>query len=445
MQVRFWGTRGSIAKPGPSTLRYGGNTSCVQVETASGTQIVLDCGTGAHGLGLDLLSSGKKRGHLLISHTHWDHIQGFPFFTPLFIPGNEWDIYAPGPGGSGLEDVLRGQMEYRYFPVTLDAMGAEIRFHNLAEGVFELGDARITARYLNHPAVALGYRIEVGGVTVIYSTDHEPHSRLQAEPEAPHAGATPALIHGEDEKHAEFLAGADLLIHDSQYTAAEYDKKVGWGHSTVEYVVDLAVAAGVKQLGLFHHDPLRNDGALDDVLVVCRERVRAWEAGLQVFGAAEGQTLRFAEGGTAALGAGAAAVNGALAPPEQATVLVVEGDPDVTGLIGLALQEDGYRIVTTRDGASGLAAARRERPALILLDWEMPAMTGPEVCRALRAEPDAALASTPVVLLTARAGAEDTREGFEAGADDYLTKPFTPALVRTRVHEWLMRGQAASS
>src|ERR1051325_8576114 len=139
MRVRFWGTRGSIAKPGPSTLRYGGNTSCVEFESDSGTLIVTDCGTGAHGLGQELLAAGKNHGHLLISHSHWDHIQGFPFFAPVFVPGNEWDIYAPGAAG-GLEGILRGQMEYTYFPVTLDALGGKTRYHDLTEGQFAIED-----------------------------------------------------------------------------------------------------------------------------------------------------------------------------------------------------------------------------------------------------------------------------------------------------------------
>ena len=141
MDVRFWGTRGSVAKPGPTTLRYGGNTSCVEVRTADGTLIVLDCGTGAHGLGQALLASGEHplRGHLLITHTHWDHIQGFPFFAPLFVPGNEWDLYAPGSVGQQSKRTLAGQMEYEYFPVTLEQLNATIRYHDLVEGQFAIG------------------------------------------------------------------------------------------------------------------------------------------------------------------------------------------------------------------------------------------------------------------------------------------------------------------
>src|SRR4026209_622311 len=168
MQLRFWGTRGSLAKPGPSATRYGGNTSCVEVRADDGTLVILDCGTGAHGLGQELLTRAQGApiaGHLLITHTHWDHIQGFPFFAPLFVPGNEWDIYAPGGLGQHLEQTLSGQMEYTYFPVRLDQLGATIRFHDLVEGTFQIGGVRVTARYLNRPAVVLGYRLDADGVT----------------------------------------------------------------------------------------------------------------------------------------------------------------------------------------------------------------------------------------------------------------------------------------
>src|SRR2546428_2181685 len=150
MRVQFWGTRGSIAKPGPSTARYGGNTSCVEARSARGTLVIVDCGTGGHSLGQNLISAGAKglRGHILITHTHWDHIQGFPFFAPLFVPGNEWDIYAPGGVGGQIQATLAGQMQYTYFPVTLDQLAARINYHELVEGTFEIGPIRVTAQYL---------------------------------------------------------------------------------------------------------------------------------------------------------------------------------------------------------------------------------------------------------------------------------------------------------
>src|SRR6266542_256660 len=210
MDIRFWGTRGSLAKPGRITLRHGGNTSCIEVRGDDGTLIVLDCGTGAHGLGQALLSTGPRcDGHLMLTHTHWDHIQGFPFFAPLFVPGNTWDIYAPGARGQQLEQTLAGQMEYNYFPVTLAQLGATIRFHALADGRFAIAGLRFATQYLNHPALALGYRLESGGTVVVYSTDHEPHA-----PNPVARTAADPRVHGEDRRHVEFLADADLVIHD---------------------------------------------------------------------------------------------------------------------------------------------------------------------------------------------------------------------------------------
>ena len=161
MWIRFWGTRGSLPKPGPSTVRYGGNTSCVEVRAPGGGLIVLDCGTGAHDLGPPSRGgTGPVRGHLLITHTHWDHIQGFPFFAPLFVPGNEWDVYGPRQVGRQIEEVLAGQMHYPYFPVPLETLAATIRYHELAEETLDLAGVRVTTRYLNHPAPAIGYRLQ---------------------------------------------------------------------------------------------------------------------------------------------------------------------------------------------------------------------------------------------------------------------------------------------
>ena len=153
MQVRFWGTRGSIAKPGPGTVRYGGNTSCVEVTSPGGTMIIIDCGTGAHDLGQHILKNKLtgNEGSILISHTHWDHIQGIPFFAPLFVPGNTWTFYAPRGFGDTLRETLAGQMEFTYFPVTLDAFGAKVDYRDLVEQTFDIGDVRITTRFLNHP------------------------------------------------------------------------------------------------------------------------------------------------------------------------------------------------------------------------------------------------------------------------------------------------------
>jgi CheY-like chemotaxis protein/ribonuclease BN (tRNA processing enzyme) len=447
MHVRFWGTRGSLPQAGPMTLRYGGNTSCVEVRTVGGTLIVLDCGSGAYGLGQALLAeaSGPRHGHLLISHTHWDHIQGFPFFAPLFVPGYVWDIYGPGGLGGRLEETLAGQMEYAYFPITLEQLGATVRYHDLVEGTFTLDDVCITTRYLNHPALTLGYRLEANGIVLVYATDHEPHARPQSDqPGETPAGALP--VHHEDRGHIEFLSGADLIIHDAQYTAAEYAQKIGWGHSPVTYVVDVALAAHGKRLALFHHDPARGDADLDQVLAICRERAAAAQSSLDIIAAAEGQWLELstdtvASAAAASLTQPVLVGEAARAVGTHETVLIVDDDPDVVGLLMATLRPEGFQLLSAGDGEAALTLARAERPALILLDWMMPGRTGLEVCRALRAEADLQLRQVPVVLLTSRAEEEDIATGFAAGATDYLTKPFKPSHVRSRVRSWLLRSQ----
>jgi CheY-like chemotaxis protein/glyoxylase-like metal-dependent hydrolase (beta-lactamase superfamily II) len=437
MIVRFWGTRGSLAKPGPTTLRYGGNTSCVEARSADGTLIVLDCGTGAHGLGHRLMTEGAPRcdGHLMITHTHWDHIQGFPFFAPLFAPGNTWDIYAPGAIGQQLERALAGQMEYQYFPVTLAQLGATTRYHDLAEGSFTVGGVGVVTQYLNHPALALGYRLEAGGVAVVYSVDHEPHA---PDPAARRTDGAP--MHHEDRRHVEFLTGADLVIHDAQYTLEEYPQKTGWGHTPAEWAVDYAVAAGARRLALFHHDPLRTDEVLDHLVEICRRRARAAGSALEVFAAAEGDEVRLVERDTAT--PRTQALPGTTRTVGPLTILVADDDPTMVRLLTLALEPDGFRVVTANDGKAALEQARLEHPALILLDWQMPGADGIEVTRALRRNEDPALRDVPVVLITAQSGPDNTAAGFAAGVTDYLTKPFRPAHVRTRVQAWLLRRRA---
>jgi CheY-like chemotaxis protein/phosphoribosyl 1,2-cyclic phosphodiesterase len=438
MRIRFWGTRGSLATPGPTTLRYGGNTSCVEARWDDDTLIVLDCGTGAHRLGQALMAEAVQpvRGHLLITHTHWDHIQGFPFFAPVFAEGSEWDVYAPGAVGERLEAVLSAQMQHPYFPVTLAQLSATIRYHDLVEGALTVGGVRVVAQYLNHPALTLGYRLEADGVSVVYAVDHEPHVRDR--PEAGRMGAPgETALHAEDARHVAFLEGADLLIHDAQYTAAEYPDKVNWGHSPAETAVDYALAAHVRRLGLTHHDPLRDDDAVDRLVAVCRERVRAAGGALDVFAAAEGLTLELTR-----LEAHAPRPRQRAATSTAASahvVLIADDDPLILELLTATLRSDAFRLYTAADGETALRIARAVRPSLILLDWLMPGLDGTEVTRALRADTDPYFRDVPIVLLTAEAGAEKTQQGFAAGVTDYLTKPFKAPFVRARVRAWLER------
>ncbi|CAA9209946.1 MAG: hypothetical protein AVDCRST_MAG77-1990 [uncultured Chloroflexi bacterium] len=454
-----------MAKPGPQTVRYGGNTACVEVRADDGTLVVLDCGTGAHALGQSLMASGQGplRGHLLITHTHWDHIQGFPFFAPLFVPGNEWDIYAPGAIGQRLEETLAGQMEFTYFPVTLAEMGATIRFHDLTEGVFQAGGIHVTGRYLNHPAVVMGFRLEADGATVVYATDHEPHAasfpELAENGEAGEHTARGARhasngksaqeqrlpVHQEDRRHVEFLRGADLVIHDAQYTLEEYPNKRGWGHTPMELATDFAALAAAERLALFHHDPTRTDEALDPLVVRCRQRPLALETDMSVFAAAESMEIdlgRRRRRRPIQPLAGAAELEGGAFRPGEETILVAEDDPDILALLGDILEPEGFRVLLASDGDAALNVARAVRPSLVLMDWAMPGRTGLDVLKALRASEEPALRDMPVVLLTARDRAEDTAAGFAAGATDYLTKPFSTANVRARVREWVLRARA---
>jgi CheY-like chemotaxis protein len=283
--------------------------------------------------------------------------------------------------------------------------------------------------------------LEAGGVAVAYVTDHEPHSSHQ------HEVADPAQllpVHREDQRHVEFLAGADLVIHDAQYTLEEYPSKLTWGHSPAEMAVGFALAAGVKRLALFHHDPLRDDAALDQLVESCRQRAVA--GGLDVFAAAEGQTIELAER-EAVTPHAARQPKAAIAKvigTASATILLVDDDPDIVRLLTMTLQQEGFRLLSASDGNAALEIARAERPDLLLLDWNMPGRDGLEVCRALRAESDPGLCNVPVVLLTAQAGAEDTAAGFAAGVTDYVTKPFSPAHIRARVHAWLRRKHAGA-
>src|SRR5579871_3631661 len=223
MRLCFWGTRGSIATPGAGTTHFGGNTSCIELTTPNGHALALDCGTGARLLG-DRMQNGHSSpisATILLTHTHWDHIQGFPFFAPLFIPGNEFRVCGPPGANVSLPEVLSGQMEYTYFPVELAALGAKIAYQDLAEGTHEIDGVRISAQVLNHPAISLGYRVEADGVSILYLCDHEPYWEPVWHSGREH-GKIESILHDRDRQHAMFMQGADIVIHDAQYTTEEY-------------------------------------------------------------------------------------------------------------------------------------------------------------------------------------------------------------------------------
>ena len=443
MRIRFWGPRGSIATPGPGTVHFGGNTSCVEVTTAGGGCFILDCGTGARALGAAMMAQarGPLSVTILLSHTHWDHIQGFPFFVPLFVPGNRITVCGPEGSARSLREVLSGQMEFTYFPVDISQLPATITFQELGEGAHEMGGAQILAQYLHHPAMTLGYRIEADGASVVYLCDHEPFAETLSHESAP-SGADAGIAHEGDRRHARFMADAGLVIHDAQYTPEEYPAKKNWGHSTYEYAVDLAGAAGVRKLVLTHHDPAHDDHFIRDV----EQRARAYAAqrghDVDVCLAYEGLEVTMAGHAVEHQADAASAPQPDRQPDRQPLVgiriLVVDDDPDIRALARRALSQDGHMVSEAATGKEALALIDAEPPNLVVLDLLMPEQGGLDVLKILRSRP--ATAALPVVLLTAMDDEASTRAGFELGAADYVTKPFTIPQLAARVRACLMRG-----
>ena len=282
--IRFWGVRGSIPTPGPNTVHYGGNTSCVELRLA-GQLVILDAGSGIRALGDQLMGEfpGKALDlTLLLTHSHWDHIQGFPFFVPAYLPNNRLRIRGFEGACQGLENTFAMQMETTYFPVGLSQMPGHITFDEQADLDFEIGPVKCSSTFTNHPGVTMAYRMEANGKSVVYAPDHESFTRMRLHSNnAPEDEArVKEYAAAEDARLKNFIQGTDVLITDSQYTEAEYSAKVGWGHSCFEDAVQLALDSNVKRLYLFHHDPRRSDEDLSRNVAEARKLVA--EAGSQL-------------------------------------------------------------------------------------------------------------------------------------------------------------------
>lgn len=281
MDVTFWGCRGSLAVPGPETVRYGGNTSCLEVRLDDGTLLVLDAGTGVRPLGLRLADHDGPT-HLLLTHLHLDHLEGLAFFMPIWSEGHDVHIWGPRSSLESLEDRIARYFSPPLFPIDIHDIPANISFHDAPEEPWTIGGAEIEAHPVTHPGPTVGYRVTGDGVTLAYIPDHEPAlgGHLEALP--------PEWISG-----FAVADGADVLLHDSQYFEDEYETRVGWGHSTVAAAVAFARAAGVGRLVLFHHDPLHTDDDLDVLEARARE---LWGAdGVPPALAAEGRTMKLAD------------------------------------------------------------------------------------------------------------------------------------------------------
>ncbi len=273
MRIRFWGTRGSIPTPGQRTVRYGGNTACVEVRDAGGAILVLDAGTGLRELGLYLAqkANGPLSVDMFISHLHWDHIQGIPFFRPAYDPRTTLRIHAP-THAHPLKDLLGIGMDDPFFPVDIDGLPAKLEIEEIPNGgERDTGPFHVRSALLHHPAPALAYRVEADGRSLVYATDTED----------PFSGKENPVI--------ALAAAADCLIHDAQYQDDDYKK--GWGHSTIASAIDVAARAGVKRLVLYHHDPDRSDDALDEVGKRAQQLARERGGTLEVLVAYEGMEL----------------------------------------------------------------------------------------------------------------------------------------------------------
>ncbi len=304
IRLTFWGVRGSIPTPGRNTVKYGGNTACLELRFGADDRLVIvDAGSGIRELAGKLLANDLKKGpirtKIFLSHTHWDHIMGFPFFTPIFIPKTELEVYGPVSfEDDPLEAVVGGQLRYRYFPVRQEELAATIRYFALKESEQDLGGGvRLRTKYLNHPILVLGYRFEFEGKVLCTAYDHEPYQNVfDVAPDSPGYDAEAvkegaAAAAGENEKVRQFFSGADLLVHDTQYTNQEWQAgKKGWGHSTFEWAIQQAHKAGVKHLILFHHDPDRSDAKLEALVNGYRKAI-AGKSSLKISIAQEGSTF----------------------------------------------------------------------------------------------------------------------------------------------------------
>ncbi|MEP6808974.1 MAG: response regulator [Chthoniobacterales bacterium] len=293
VRIRFWGVRGSIPTPGRATARIGGNTSCVEVRVGNEV-IILDAGSGIRALGKALLEEANGQSmnvSMLVTHTHWDHIQGFPFFLPAYNPKVNVRILGYEGAVHGLRGALFEQMQSAFFPVGLNQMSSHVTFEELEDMQFDLGAAKVRTIFSNHPGICLSYRLSTPRGDIVYMPDHEAYERHERERQkVANESSEPGIEYAQsqDEKVIEFMRDADVVISDSQYDRVEYPTRLGWGHTCADDTVDLAIRAGVKQLFLFHHDPDHDDAKIEDMVAEGQAKARERGSKLTVSAAREG-------------------------------------------------------------------------------------------------------------------------------------------------------------